>query len=696
MSSFAKKNKNIVVNDADAAERKKLAKKARKLGKRQLQLQKMAEKAAREDNAYRSELEKYKLIAKKNKGYLPSKYNQVISEASLFEKQGAAGIKFDQYDEIEVKLSGKKAKLFKPFTSFTNDISLPKYLKRNITLMNYERPTPIQSYALPIAFANRDLMCCAQTGSGKTCAFLLPVVTKLSSNGKGKKWNEQFVNNNNIINNNRSTYSAAPAALVLAPTRELAIQIEVECEKLCNGKSNVSSCVVYGGARATNQLTNLAKGKDILVATPGRLQDFVDRNLVSLENIQFLILDEADRMLDMGFEPQIRRLVQKSNMPPPNKRQTFMFSATFPAPMQKLAGEFLHDYIWIGVGRVGSTVSSITQKIMLATNNKREKLALLKEALKTARKGARTLIFVKKKSSARWVSKQLRKVDGDFDQITSAEIHGDRSQSQRESALNAFRSGEIQILVATDVAARGLDINGVEHVINFDLGATKDEFDSYVHRIGRTGRAGKTGLATSFYVPGFEPKVGCGNIAKDLLHLLTESKQEIPKWFLNLPEIIKLTTATSNVGKQQQKNKKKKKEKFGGVDVRAKKEDLVTHISVKANVSNISRKKKTNKKQQQNTKQSDSQAKKKQKNNTSSTQSSSGRGRNNTNNNKKSQNNMKKQKVSNISLKKDSSNKQKGPAANNNKSNRNSQSHNKKKNMQNKKKDPSNKRNSAA
>ena len=558
-------NNNSNTTSTNDAEKKKLARKARKLGKRQLQLQKMAEKAEREDKAFRLELEKFSSISNSNKGYLPSKYNQPVSETQLFEKQGAAGIKFDQYDEIEVKLSGNNAKTFKPLSSFAKDISLPKFLKHNITLMKYERPTPIQSYALPIAFANRDLMCCAQTGSGKTCAFLLPVVLKLSSNGKGKRWNDQFVNYKNNNKNNRFT-AAAPSALVLAPTRELAIQIEIECEKLCNGKSNVSSCVVYGGANAKGQLVNLAKGKDILVATPGRLQDFVDRNLVSLEKIQFLILDEADRMLDMGFEPQIRKLVQKSNMPPPKKRQTFMFSATFPNPMQKLAGEFLNDYVWIGVGRVGSTVSSITQKLVLATNNKREKLQLLKQALATARKGARTLIFVKKKSSARWVSKQLRKVDGDFgnDGITSAEIHGDRSQSQREAALNSFRNGQIQILVATDVAARGLDINGVEHVINFDLGATKDEFDSYVHRIGRTGRAGKTGLATSFYVPGYEPKVGCGNVAKDLLHLLQESKQEVPNWFLELPEIVKLSSSSSGNGSKQ----KKRKGKFGGTDVR--------------------------------------------------------------------------------------------------------------------------------
>ena len=219
-------------------------------------------------------------------------------------------------------------------------------------------------------------------------------------------------------------------------------------------------------------------------------------------------------------------------------RQTLMFSATFPPPMQKLAAEFMADYIWIGVGRVGSTVAAIEQRLVLASNNKQHKLELLGDALASTRKGARTLVFVKKKSTARWVAKQLRKsaeFDGRF-QLTSAEIHGDRSQSQREAALQKFRDGEVQVLVATDVAARGLDIAGVEHVVNFDLGSTPDEFDSYVHRIGRTGRAGNSGLATSFYVPGFEAKVGCGRIAGSLLKLLRESKQVVPQWFLDLPE----------------------------------------------------------------------------------------------------------------------------------------------------------------
>ena len=200
-------------------------------------------------------------------------------------------------------------------------------------------------------------------------------------------------------------------------------------------------------------------------------------------------------------------------------------------------------------------------RLILVPNNKREKLAFLETVLLGEGDGngsvPRTLVFVKKKSSARWVSKQLR--NGPHN-ISSAEIHGDRSQSQREAALESFRAGKIQVLVATDVAARGLDIAGVEHVVNFDLASTPDEFDSYVHRIGRTGRAGNTGIATSFYVQGYEAKVGCGRIAQSLLRLLTENKQNVPEWFRDLPEI-----RSGNSGG----NKNNKKDKFGGRDVRS-------------------------------------------------------------------------------------------------------------------------------
>lgn len=238
-------------------------------------------------------------------------------------------------------------------------------------------------------------------------------------------------------------------------------------------------------------------------------------------------------MLDMGFEPQIRKLVLRSKMTPKTKRQTFMFSATFPDKIQLLASEFLRpSYTWIAVGRVGSTTDNITQVLTEATADKRHKLKLVVDAVQAGPTG-RTLVFVQKKRDASWLRKQLSKGGPEgwehrFKPIDSVEIHGDRSQPQREAALAKFRSGGCRILVATDVAARGLDIDGVEHVINMDLPVAVDDFDSYVHRIGRTGRAGHTGLATSLYVPGVAPKVGNRKIAAKLIQQLKEAKQQVP------------------------------------------------------------------------------------------------------------------------------------------------------------------------
>ena len=491
--------------------------------------------------------------------------------AALFGKQGAQGINFAKYNDIKVEVKtgetavattaasggGGKRSDNTVFTDY-DELQLIPQLKRNIKSMNYTKSTPIQRHAIPLGIIGHDLMCCAQTGSGKTCAFLLPVVVSLA--GKQKNQNQQQQKKKQKQNNQRpqtQTHPAktnnepvSPKCVVLAPTRELASQIELEAKKLCFNLSNICPVAVYGGASQNKQLRELAfasinsqKNDDddegtgggvIVVATPGRLTDFVDRNIISLFDVKFLILDEADRMLDMGFEPQIRQLVLRSNMSPKSNRQTFMFSATFPNKIQKLAGEFLRpNYTWIAVGRVGSTTDSIQQVIIEASADKRRKLKLVVESIENGPPG-RTLIFVQKKRSATWLKKQLSKGgpegwDYTFKPIQAEDIHGDRSQSQRETALAKFRSGECRILVATDVAARGLDIQGVEHVINVDLPTAADDFDSYVHRIGRTGRAGHTGLATSFYVLG-DPPSGNRKIAGLLIKQLMESKVEIPNF----------------------------------------------------------------------------------------------------------------------------------------------------------------------
>jgi len=278
--------------------------------------------------------------------------------------------------------------------------------------------------------------------------------------------------------------------------------------------------VAYGGAPITNQLRELERGVEILVATPGRLMDLLERARVSLQNIMYLALDEADRMLDMGFEPQIRKIVEQMDMPPRGQRQTMLFSATFPKEIQSMAADFLADYIFLAVGRVGSSTDLIVQRVEFVLDaDKRSYLMDLLHAQKangTHGKQALTLVFVETKRGADALEDWLYR-----NGFPATSIHGDRSQQEREQALRSFKSGATPILVATDVAARGLDIPHVAHVINFDL---PNDIDDYVHRIGRTGRAGKSGLATAFFN---ESNI---SLARQLSELMQEANQEVPQW----------------------------------------------------------------------------------------------------------------------------------------------------------------------
>jgi len=355
-------------------------------------------------------------------------------------------------------------------------------------------------------------MSCAQTGSGKTAAFLVPILNRIFEDGpKGPPPG----------GNGYGRRKQYPLALVLAPTRELATQIFDEARKF-SYRSRVRPAVVYGGANVSDQMRELDRGCHLLVATPGRLVDFLDRGKISLEYCQYLCLDEADRMLDMGFEPQIRRIVEQDNMPGPDIRQTMMFSATFPKEIQMLARDFLRDYVFLAVGRVGSTSENITQKIVWVEEaDKRSFLLDLMDASGLGAKdldgeASRTLVFVETKKGADSLDEFLYR---EGFPVTS--IHGDRTQREREEALRRFKCGQTPIIVATAVAARGLDIPNVKHVINFDLPGDVEE---YVHRIGRTGRMGNLGLATSF----FNDKNR--NLVKDLIELIVESNQELPSW----------------------------------------------------------------------------------------------------------------------------------------------------------------------
>ncbi|SCU82855.1 LADA_0C08328g1_1 [Lachancea dasiensis] len=414
----------------------------------------------------------------------------------------SSGINFDHYDDIPVEASGNEVP--EPISEFTSP-PLDSLLLDNIMKARFTKPTPVQKYSVPIIAAKRDLMACAQTGSGKTGGFLFPVLSESFANGPAPV-PEQMANS--------YIKKAFPTAVVLAPTRELATQIYDEAKKFTY-RSWVRPGVVYGGADIGSQIRELNRGCDLLVATPGRLSDLLERGRISLCNIKYLVLDEADRMLDMGFEPQIRHIVDGCDMPSVDNRQTLMFSATFPMDIQHLARDFLKDYVFLSVGRVGSTSENITQHVLYVEDM--DKKSALLDLLAASDDGL-TLIFVETKRMADALTDFLI-----MQNLRATAIHGDRSQVERERALAAFRSGRANLLVATAVAARGLDIPNVTHVINYDL---PSDIDDYVHRIGRTGRAGNTGVATAFFNRGNK------NVVKEMIELLSEAKQEVPE-FLN-------------------------------------------------------------------------------------------------------------------------------------------------------------------
>ncbi|CAD6339087.1 unnamed protein product [Miscanthus lutarioriparius] len=420
--------------------------------------------------------------------------------------------RLDKYD-IPVQVSGEGAPA--PADGF-EAAGLAEAVLRNVARCGYDNPTPVQRYAMPIVMAGRDLMACAQTGSGKTAAFCLPVVSGLvaapAGGGSGYGYGRRDRGFDRV---------AKPRALVLAPTRELAAQINEEAKKF-SFQTGLKVVVAYGGTPMYNQLRDLERGVDLLVATPGRLVDMVERSRISLEAIKYLVMDEADRMLDMGFEPQIRKIVDMMNMPKKSVRQTMLFSATFPPEIQRLASDFLYNYIFVTVGRVGSSTDLIEQKIEFVNDG--EKRGFLIDLLQKQSVGVAdskqplTLVFVETKREADSLQYFLQSKG-----FPATAIHGDRTQQERESALKSFKSGATPIMVATDVASRGLDVPNVAHVINYDL---PKSIEDYVHRIGRTGRAGKAGIATAFFTESNQP------LAKGLLELMTEAKRDVPEWLV--------------------------------------------------------------------------------------------------------------------------------------------------------------------
>ena len=419
----------------------------------------------------------------------------------------ATGINFDKYADIPVEATGTGVP--EPVLSFTNPPIDPVLLE-NIAFARYDTPTPVQKYSIPIVSGGRDLMACAQTGSGKTGGFLFPILSAMFSFGPIAP----PVDTNSFGHSRRKAY---PTALILAPTRELVSQIHDEARKFAY-RSWARPAVVYGGADIGQQIRALDGGCDLLSATPGRLVDLIERGRISLANIRYLVLDEADRMLDMGFEPQIRRIVEGEDMPGVQERQTLMFSATFPREIQMLARTFLKEYIFLSVGRVGSTSENINQRIEYVDDQ--DKRSLLLDLLLAEESGGLVLVFVETKRMADSLCDFLC-----AQRHNATSIHGDRTQREREAALLAFRTGRAPILVATAVAARGLDIPNVTHVILYDM---PSDIAEYTHRIGRTGRAGNTGNSTAFF------NRNNLQLGRDLIDLLKEANQTVPQWLVDI------------------------------------------------------------------------------------------------------------------------------------------------------------------
>ena len=341
-------------------------------------------------------------------------------------------------------------------TSFT-ELPLSSALQQRLATNEFITPTPVQAQAIPHALEGKDVLATAQTGTGKTLAFLIPVIEMLQR--------EQ---------------SQKVRVLVLLPTRELAIQVNEEYEKL-RGRGLSKAALVIGGVSEKTQIQSVRSGSNLVVATPGRLQDFITRKLIDLRDVKILVLDEADRMLDMGFLPAIRRILAIL----PRGRQTMCFSATLEQSVAGLVNDAMRDPVRVAIGSVLKPVESV--RLQAYEVRPAEKPDVLRQLL-YAEKG-QTLIFARTKRGTERLAKELVR-----EGFSAAMTHGDRSQSQRNGALSGFQQGRFQILVATDVAARGLHIDDVAHVINYDLPKMAEDF---IHRVGRTGRAGSLGLATS-------------------------------------------------------------------------------------------------------------------------------------------------------------------------------------------------------
>lgn len=402
-------------------------------------------------------------------------------------------------------------------------MNLSKPIMQALESAGYETPTPIQEQAIPTILQHHDVLACAQTGTGKTAAFSLPIIEQL------------------LVKKHEGAYRG-PKALILAPTRELAIQIG-ENIAVYVSKTHLRHTVVFGGVSAVNQIKELRRRPEILVATPGRLLDLINQRVLSLQEVRFLVLDEADRMLDMGFIKDIQRVIAMI----PANRQTLLFSATMPKEIEKLASDILRNPKHIAVAPVSSTVDTIKQAVYPVA--KPDKIDLLAHLVREEGDG-NVLVFSRTKHGADKIVRKLRKAG-----ISGEAIHGNKSQQARQKALKAFKAGTITVLVATDIAARGIDIDKLQLVINYDL---PNEPETYVHRIGRTGRAGELGTALSFCdIEEREYLWDICKLIKQQLPMVTNHPY-VPENLAEYEEKPKQVQAAANSNKKRNNNKRRR------------------------------------------------------------------------------------------------------------------------------------------
>ncbi|OWA51586.1 putative ATP-dependent RNA helicase DDX4 [Hypsibius exemplaris] len=425
-----------------------------------------------------------------------------LSRDAMKSEHNVAGIDFGKYKDVPVQVSGEN--IPKGVETFETS-GLHDAMREAVRYMGYTTPTPIQKHSIPAILSGRDVMGCAQTGSGKTAGYLLPIISNLLDAGVGVP---------------QVTGNALPEVLIVCPTRELASQVEREACVYVEG-TGLKTLAVYGQVDPRYIGNKLRLGVNIIAATTGRLKDVTNKGLISFEKLQYLVLDEADRMLDMGFSPDVEFIMRHPTMP--EDRVTLMFSATFPDEIKGLAYRFLRNFIFIATGIVGGACGDVRQDV-IRCEGRADKKELLEQILKDRKelnggKVEKTLVFCETKEETDKIGLELG-ING----ISSTTIHGGRSQEQREAALADFKLGRKSVLVATNVAARGLDIPDVQHVINWDLPKNAQEMSEYVHRIGRTGRVGNKGLATTFY------SSRASSVAPELIRIMEESGNEAPDW----------------------------------------------------------------------------------------------------------------------------------------------------------------------